>query len=193
MILHFSSAFCQRCIFHPRPRFSHVCSVVLCEFMTGYWDEVELLGRCLYDFERVNCTSTGIGHDGERVVAGDGGVGDGLAGLLGGGGGRGGGEGSSQESEEALQLAMVSIMLEQQRRGSGGGGTSSNDAPLPWPPRFAGGFNHEEDWLNFDAVVRKIALGDYSRFSTLTFHKALPNRMALLAEQFAFDFDDDDG
>ena len=162
-----------------------------------YWDEVELLGRCLYDFERVNCTSAGIGYDGERVVSsasgsgGDGG-GDDLMKLLGGGGGGGGGVAGGPE-EEALQLAMVSIMLAQQRQGGGGGGNSKlSHAPLPWPPRFAGGFNREEDWANFDAVAREVAGGDFTRFSSLTFHKALPRRMALLAEQFAFDFDEEE-
>ena len=67
--------------------------------------------------------------------------------------------------------------------------------------RFLGGLSKASDWLRYEGYIDRVLGGNLSRVGTLTFHTALPPRMAALGAVFTdavdrdwarrFDADDD--
>ena len=159
----------------------HLTSCLAARYTTlwWYWDEIEL-GRCLFHHLGINCTSP-------RSMWG-------LHALL----------------RRTANLAPDSRALDVDAASTAAAGTGPDvDLGLMREladfevssGRFLGGLSKASDWLRYEGYIDRVLGGNLSRVGTLTFHTALPPRMAALGAVFTdavdrdwarrFDADDD--
>ena len=128
-----------------------------------YWDEVEL-GRCLYHHLHINCTCP-------RCVWG-------LSGLL-----QRTAHLTSAPAFGALEVDAAPVAATD----------PGSDLDLMREladfefssGRFLGGLSKASDWLRYEGYVDRVLGGNMSRVGALTFHTALPQRMAALGAVFS--------